>query len=218
MEDPSTRELTAAHDVLAEFYAERLAGLLVEMPIEQAVLGLFCQLVRGNGGEAPLVCEVGAGSGRLAPYLVSKGVQYRGIDLSQEMVRVARRDYPGNAFDVGDVRRMPYGDATLDGVLGWYSLMYLSPDHRKVAFAEIARTLRPGGQLAMAFKAGDDTLRRAGKTLDLGIEFDIYWLSPDEVQRCVAKAGLEVVFWVGRPADPDELQPQGYLLARKPKP
>ena len=30
----------------------------------------------------------------------------RGVDLSPEMVRVARRDYPGFAFDVTDVREL----------------------------------------------------------------------------------------------------------------
>ena len=28
-------------------------------------------------------------------------------------------------------------------------------------------------------------------------------------------AGFSVTFWAGRPADPDEKQPQGYLIARR---
>lgn len=46
--DP-TRELRHAHDVLAEVYAERLAGLLDQLPIERALLGLFAQLVHERG-------------------------------------------------------------------------------------------------------------------------------------------------------------------------
>ena len=67
----------------------------------------------------------------------------------------------------------------------------------------------------MAFKVGDDAVRRAGRTLDLGIEFDVYWLSPAEMERHVVQAGFQVVFWGGRPADPDEVQAQGYLIARR---
>ena len=37
--DAKTEELRAAHDVLAELYAERLVGALDRMPIERAVLG-----------------------------------------------------------------------------------------------------------------------------------------------------------------------------------
>ena len=47
--DAKTEELRAAHDVLAELYAERLAGVLDRMPIEQAVLGLFCDLTLAAG-------------------------------------------------------------------------------------------------------------------------------------------------------------------------
>lgn len=212
--DAKTQELQDAHDVLAELYVERLADILDEMPIEQAVLGLFCQLVRerGNGLD---VADVGCGTGRLAPYLSSQGLAPHGVDLSPEMIRVARRDYPEHPFELSDLRALPFADGSMAGPVGWYSLMYLSPEDRPSAFGELARVVKPGGYFATAFKAGDDQLRKAGRTLNLGIEFDIYWLSPNEMQRRVVEAGFEVVFWGGRPAEPDEVQPQGYLIAQR---
>jgi ubiquinone/menaquinone biosynthesis C-methylase UbiE len=136
-----------------------------------------------------------------------------GVDLSPEMVRVARRDHPGFPFEVGDLRNLPFGDATLAGVVCWYSLMYLAPDDRPAAFAELARVVRPGGHLTTAFKMGDDTVRRGGRTV--GVEFDIWWLSHAELTRRLTDAGFAVVFNAERPADPDEVQPQGYLIARR---
>ena len=161
------------------------------------------------------MCEVGCGSGRLAPYLASLGLDSRGIDLSPEMIRVARRDYPGHTFDVGDLRSMPYDDASLAGIVGWYSLMYLSPQDRPAAFAELARVVVPGGYLTMAFKMGDNALRRGGARLDLGVGFDIYWYSHEHLDELLTAAGFEVVFWAGRPAEADEPQPGGYLIARR---
>jgi ubiquinone/menaquinone biosynthesis C-methylase UbiE len=212
--DRQTEELRDAHDVLAEVYVERLAGLLDQMPIERAVLGLFAELVR-SAGTGRDVGDLGCGTGRLAPYLTDQGFVTHGVDLSPEMVRVARRDHPGHAFELGDLRALPFGDASLDGAVAWYSLMYLDPDDRAAAFAEIARVVRPGGHVATAYKVGDDSRRRGGRTLDLGIGFDIWWHSPAEVARRFTDAGFEVVFTAGRPADPDEVQPQGYLIARR---
>jgi SAM-dependent methyltransferase len=212
--DAKTEELRAAHDVLAELYADRLADALGRMPIDRAVLGLFCDLVLAAGLGAN-VGDIGCGPGRLMPYLSAKGLSPRGIDLSAEMIRVAQRDHPGFGFDVADLRDLPFEDASLAGVACWYSLMYLAPEDRPAAFSELARVVRPGGYLVTAFKAGDDRVRRAGSTTGLGVEFDVYWLSPGEMERQVTEAGFTPVFWGGRAAEGQEGSPQGYLLARK---
>lgn len=201
--DAGTAELRGAHDQLAELYAEKLTGAL---PAERAVLGLFAELVRPLGTE---IGDVGCGAGRLAPILAGYGLQPRGVDLSPEMVRVARRDHPGVPFEVADVRRLPFGDGTLAGVVAWYSLMYLTPAERPEAWRELARVTRPGGHLATAYKVGDGTHRRGGQSV--GVEFDIWWQTPEEVRRQAQDAGFEPVFWAGAPGD---AQPQGFLVAR----
>ena len=210
--DARTEELRGAHDALAELYADRLADALDRMPVDRAVLGLFCDLViEHDAGSA--VGDVGCGSGRLAPFLHARGLQPHGVDLSPEMVRVARRDHPGVPFDVADVRDLPFADSSLAGVVCWYSLMYLAPRDRPRAFAELARVLRPGGYLVTAFKVGDDRLRRGGGRV--GVAFDIYWRSPVEMECEVTAAGFRVVLSARRSADPGEEQPQGYLIARR---
>ena len=212
--DAETEELRAAHDVLAELYAARLADALDRMPAERAVLGLFCDLtLAADLGTS--VGDIGCGTGRLEPYLAAKGLSPRGIDLSPEMIRVARRDYPGFEFDVADLRDLPFEDASLAGAVCWYSLMYLAPSARPAAFSELARVVKPGGYLVTAFKAGDSQVRRGGRSTGLGVEFDVYWLSPQEMERRVTDAGFATVFWGGRPAEGQEGSPQGYLLARK---
>ena len=184
------------------------------MPAERAVLGLFCDLtLAADLGTS--VADVGCGTGRLEPYLAARGLSPRGVDLSPEMIRVARRDHPGFAFDVADLRSLPFGDASLAGVICWYSLMFLAPPDRPAAFSELARAVKPGGYLVTAFKAGDSQVRRGGRSTGLGVEFDVYWLSPQEMERRMADAGFATVFWGGRPAEGQEGSPQGYLLARR---
>ena len=212
--DAKTEELRAAHDVLAGLYADRLAGALDRMPAERAVLSLFCDLTLA-AGQGTGVGDIGCGTGRLEPYLAAKGLSPRGIDLSPGMIRVARRDHPGFDFGVADLRALPFANASLAGVVCWYSLMYLAPSDRPAAFGELARVLRPGGYLATAFKAGDSQVRRGGRSTGLSAEFDVYWLSPSEMERRTADAGFATVFWGGRPAEGQEGSPQGYLLARR---
>jgi ubiquinone/menaquinone biosynthesis C-methylase UbiE len=212
--DAKTDELRAAHDGLAEFYADRLADALDHLPADRAMLSLFSDVTLA-AGLGTSVADVGCGTGRLEPYLAARGLTPRGIDLSPEMVRVARRDHPGFGFEVADLRELPFGDASLAGAVCWYSLMYLAPPDRPAGFRELARVVRPGGYLVTAFKAGDSHVRRAGRSTGLGVEFDVYWLSPQEMERRVTDAGFATVFTGGRPAQDQEGSPQGYLLARR---
>jgi ubiquinone/menaquinone biosynthesis C-methylase UbiE len=213
--DASTEELRAAHDVLAEWYVERLAGVLESMPVERAMLDLFAELTLAAGLGAE-VADVGCGTGRLIPYLASRGLSPRGVDLSPEMVRVSRRDQPGFAFDVADVRDLPFADASLAGVVCWYSLIFLAPQARAAAFGELARVVKPGGHLATAFKHGPGTHRRAGgSAVGLNVEFDTYRIPPEEMADRFAEAGFTPVFQgVWPPETPDE-PPLGYLIARR---
>lgn len=210
--DTATDELRIAHNTLSELYAEKLADAIHEIPADRSVLHLFRELLTaaGNGMK---VSDIGTGSGRMAGYLAEQGLEMCGVDLSPEMVRVARRDYPAIPFEVADLRALPYGDGELAGAVCWYSLMYLHPEERAAAFAELARVVKPGGPVAIAFKAGDNRLRRGGQSV--GVEFDIYWLSQGEVERRLADAGFRVVFWAGRPAWEYEPQPQGYVVAER---
>lgn len=212
--DARTEELRAAHDVLAEFYVDRLADAMDRMPADRAVLGMFCDLVTSTGlGSA--VGDIGCGTGRLAPFLAARGLSPRGIDLSPQMVRVARRDYPDFPFDVADLRALPFEDASLAGAVCWYSLIFLAPSDRPAAFGELARVVKPGGHLVAAFKVGDNQLVRAGRSTNLGVEFDVYWLPPEEMARQITDAGFIPVFWAGRPAEEQEGSPQGFLIARR---
>ncbi len=97
----------------------------------------------------------------------------------------------------------------------WYSLIFLAPSDRTVAFSRLARVLQPGGHPVAAFKDGDGQRRRGGRSAGLGVEFDSYWLSAREMLDLGADAGFDLVFHVGRPPEEPETCPQGYLLLRK---
>lgn len=88
-----------SYDTDAEGYAEQVRGLLERNPYLRAGLRLFADLVRDAGGG--MVADVGCGPGHVTRYLVDLGVDAFGIDLSPEMVALARRDHPGLRFEVG---------------------------------------------------------------------------------------------------------------------
>ncbi len=82
MDADKTDELRAAHDVLADFYAARLTDSVNHMPVERAVLDLFCELTRA-ADLGDQVGDIGCGIGHLEPYLAARGMSPRGVDLSR---------------------------------------------------------------------------------------------------------------------------------------
>jgi ubiquinone/menaquinone biosynthesis C-methylase UbiE len=120
------------------------------------------------------ILDVGCGTGEGALFLAREFPQarIRGVDISEEMVSVAVSkvglDPEGRiAFKVGDAASLPYPDESFDLVAQLNMLPF---------FAELARVLRPGGQVIIASSRGRETPFRTSprllrwKLLQHGIE------------------------------------------------
>lgn len=96
------------------------------------------------------VLEVGVGTGRSLPFY-PQDVDLTGVDLSTEMLAIARRRAAeeGRAvvFLEGDAERLPVDDASFDTVVCALSLCSI-PDPA-AAVAEMRRALVPGGRLLL---------------------------------------------------------------------
>lgn len=108
------------------------------------------------------VLDLGTGTGAVAHRAaasVGAGGQVVGVDVSPEMLAVARRDAAGPSqaslmFVEGRAEALPAGDATFDVVLACLSLMYVID--RDAAAREIARVLKPRGRVVAAAWAGPE--------------------------------------------------------------
>lgn len=201
----------AAYDVVAADYARLLEGALAESTFDRAILGAFAELVTGP------VVDVGCGPGRITGYLASLGLDVRGIDLSPEMVAVARRSLPDVRFEVGSMTALALRDGELGGVVAWYSVIHIPLEEQPKVYAEFWRVLAPGGALLLAFQAGDGEHRRIESAYGHeGLGLDAWRLSPSVLGRQLVEAGFEPVAQLAREAVGAEKTQQGYVLARKP--
>jgi ubiquinone/menaquinone biosynthesis C-methylase UbiE len=144
-----------SYDTVAASYAELTRHLLDETPEERAVLALFADLVRAQGG-GPVV-DVGCGTGRITGHLRMLGLDAFGIDLSPGMINVARRDHPGVRFDLGSMTDLTLADASVTGLVAWYSLIHIPDDDISSVLTHFRRVLRPGGPLLLGFHVGDES-------------------------------------------------------------
>lgn len=177
----------ASYDRLAGEYARRLCGELAHKPLDRALLDAFAEELRGAGP----VCEVGCGPGQVARYLHDRGVDASGLDLAPAMVAEARRRNPEMTFVEGDLRALPFADEALAGVVAFYSLIHLERGALVPALSELARVVRPGGALFVAFHVGDE-VRRVEELWGEPTRLDFVFFGVGEMRRALAAAGFEV--------------------------
>ncbi|TKA08294.1 class I SAM-dependent DNA methyltransferase [Actinacidiphila oryziradicis] len=218
MTEPAYLHATrAAYDTVAADYAELLLTELAAKPLDRAMLAAFAELVQ-PAGLGP-VADLGCGPGRVTAHLHSLGLTAFGIDLSPEMVAVARRTYPDLRFDHGSMTALDLKDGSLGGIVAWYSIIHTPPEHLPVIFAEFDRVLAPGGHLLLAFQVGDEP-RHLEHAYGHAISLVAYRLSPDHVAEQLSQAGLvEAARLVREPTErekPSQGQ-QAFLLFRKPE-
>jgi len=90
------------------------------------------------------VADLGCGSGVFSELLQRAGYDCVGLDISPKLIALGRSKYPNVEFLEGDVERLPFPGASLDGVL-LSGIVHHLPDPSRCA-AEVFRVLRPGGR------------------------------------------------------------------------
>src|SRR5213594_85643 len=113
--------------------------------------GAVVVLAALSAGERAL--DVGCGTGSLAVALkASAGPtgSVHGIDASQEMIEVARRNATRAGVDVsfqeGLAEAIPFPNGTFDLVVSQLAIHHLPDDLKQSAFAEMYRVLKAGGR------------------------------------------------------------------------
>ncbi|MDO1559736.1 metalloregulator ArsR/SmtB family transcription factor [Brevundimonas sp. 2R-24] len=220
MDDPAAdRDLAALEAVRderkreAQAYFERVAPRWDEMRslyVAESAVEAAVERAAGPGPFERLV-DLGTGSGRMLTLLGKRAKVSIGLDLSQQMLNVARsrvaeQGLPNVELRHGDIfgTRLPGGTADL--VVAHQVLHYLSDP--AAAVQEAARLLMPGGRLLIVDFAPHDLerLRTEHQHRRLGIaaeEMNVWLeqagLTPEKpVYLKPDGEGLTVVIWTAR--------------------
>lgn len=108
----------------------------------------FCASHLPPGGK---ILDVPCGTARHAELLAAQGFTVAGLDISNRVLEVARTAVPGADFRHGDMRELPWDDASFDGLINvWTAFGYFETEaENERVMTEFARVLAPGGVLIL---------------------------------------------------------------------
>ena len=211
---PDLDLVRASYDRAADRYVEMVAstalGDIRRQPWLKAAMDVFADAVAGRGP----VLDIGCGPGTVTAYLVGRGVDASGVDLSPRMIEHARRLHPHCRFGIASATELDVADASLAGVLGWWSLFNLPRDVLPPVLASFARALVPGGQAIIAMHAGDDDLVRTEAYGGVPVSWTTHRWRPEELVALIGRAGLSTVAELRLPPE-GPIGPVVVLVARR---
>lgn len=119
---------------------------------QERLYGVGDRLIERVGlGPGTTVLDVACGTGNAAIPAARAGAQVTGVDLTPEMLAVARDRAREAGVDIewveGDAEDLPFADRSFDVALSTFGCMF-APRHEAVA-EELVRVLRPGGRLVV---------------------------------------------------------------------
>lgn len=95
------------------------------------------------------VLDVGCGNGRLLNFLDGWKVEYTGYDQSEALIQLARKKFPGHAFEIHDMAELPDTDEKWEAIFMIASFHHLPASDQKKTLRWIRAHLAPGGVLLM---------------------------------------------------------------------
>ncbi|SMD08813.1 Ubiquinone/menaquinone biosynthesis C-methylase UbiE [Kibdelosporangium aridum] len=155
---------------------------------------------------ADSVLDIGCGSGTTTRTAAASAKQVLGVDLSGQMIALARHRSDGIAnvrFEQADAQVHPFADAEFDVAISRNGSMFF--EDPVAAFTNIRRALKPGGRLVLlAWQPMDDNvwlttfraILAAGRDLPKPPPDGVHAFSlsdPDRVKVLLGKAGFDDV-------------------------
>ncbi len=141
------------------------------------------------------ILDAGCAAGRDSKFLFDKGVEVVGIDLSPELLKVAKNNYPAIEFIEGNFLHLPFKNETFGGIWAHASLLHFETVTDVLnSLKEFYRVLIKGGILHIYVKEqfGDKKFDVVTDKLSSHDRFFQYF-TKEEVIDLMNKSGFTLV-------------------------
>lgn len=105
-----------------------------------------------KGGQ---ILDVGSGPGNFTKFIKNQNYTVTGVDLTPEMIDIAKQKVPGTDFLLMDMRDLNFSDNKFDGLIAAYSLIHIPTVELLDTLKGFYRVLKPGAHALIITQKGE---------------------------------------------------------------
>ncbi len=148
--------------------------------------------------EKSTILDVGCGAGVKSRYLAGKGFKITGIDFSEKMIEIAKRESPDIDFDVVDIYELDNYGKAFNAVFAQAVLLHIPKAKIQKIIKSLKNKIKPGGLLYLAVKEvkSDKLEEKIERENDYGYDYERFFsfFTLPEIERYLKGLDLEIVW------------------------
>jgi 2-polyprenyl-3-methyl-5-hydroxy-6-metoxy-1,4-benzoquinol methylase len=184
----NTQNAVAIFDKCALAYQDKFMSL----PLYHQGFDLFCNSI---AKENALVLDIACGPGNITQYLIKKRSDFKilGIDLSSNMIDLARLNNPTAEFQLMDCRHLSSLHQQYDAIMCGFCLPYLSAQEAIQLIINAAGLLTAKGVIYISTMEADDKNTSGIKKTSAGNEIYIHYHKADYLTDALVNNGFKII-------------------------
>lgn len=185
----SLDKIITCYNATAANYAAERGDELSKKHLDRLLLKAFASVNKDKG----LCADFGCGPGQTTKFLYDHGLRdIMGMDLSSGMIDAARRLFPEIRFETGNLLNLSYASNYFGSAVAFYAIVHFTDDQIRVAFSEVNRVLKRGGQFLFSFHAGDDTVH-FDKAGEVDVDIDLFLFPVERIAALLQETGFSLI-------------------------
>ena len=137
------------------------------------------------------VLDVGCGAGIPVARHLAGMFSLTGIDISSNMIALAKKNVPTAKFIIADVMETEFPAGSFDAIVSFYAIFHIPRQAHQDLFRRFAQWLRPGGLLLFTVARYNDG---PGYTEDDFFGGTMYWsnFGPSTYKKFLTETGFQI--------------------------
>jgi len=174
------------YDKIAKEYANKFKSI---EPIKH-LLKFFVKNIEGKR-----ILDAGCGHGRDCKYFSELGFEVYGIDLSEKLLEIAKKNAPEAKFFKMDMRKLEFPDEFFDGIWCCASFLHIPKKDAEKTLREFYRVLKKNGILFIAVKKGIGEKVMRKDYYKGGEKFFVFY-TRDEIEELLRKVNFRIILTI----------------------